>query len=258
MITAKQLAKQFIAKGCSPALQQRLRQFHAIYQIRHNRHFREPEMTLIKSLVAKGDVAADVGANVGVYTAELSLAVGAQGKVFSFEPAKENYDILTMLVGKAGLDNVTPFRFALGSSSTQCEIVIPEMDGFTGYYWVHVARPEDQGRREVVKMVTLDELHKSLAIDHLDFVKCDVEGAELQVLQGGLETIRLHKPGFLMEVSRDTSEGVFKILHDLGYEAFVFDGRLIRTEKYKDREYSNYFFLHPSSACWQRALSHFS
>ncbi len=252
MSTVKELVKELILKSCSADMQQRLRRTHAVYQIRHNRHFQEPEMALIKSLVSRGDVVADIGANVGVYTNELSLAVGAQGKVLSFEPVSDNYDILQTLVVKAGLHNVSAYRIAIGSTPAECEIVIPEMSGFTGYYWAHIARPEDGGRREIVKVTTLDELHKDNIFDRLNFIKCDVEGAELDVIVGGLEMIRSQLPGWLIEVSKDRSRDVFALLRDLGYRAFVLDRKLIETNEYRDREFSNYFFLHPRSTAWKR------
>jgi FkbM family methyltransferase len=252
MITVKELVKDFILKNCSANTQQKLRRSHAIYQIRHNRHFQEPEMALIKSLVSEGDVVADIGANVGVYTNALSHAVGAHGKVFSFEPVSDNYEILTALVLKTNLQNVSAYRVAIGSRSRECEIVVPEMSGFTGYYWAHIAQPQDGGRRELVRVITLDDLHRDHIFDRLNFIKCDVEGGELDVIVGGLEIIRSQVPAWLIEVSRNTSSDVFVLLHDLGYRAFVLDGRLIETKEYRDGEFSNYFFLHPRSAAWGR------
>jgi len=210
-------------------------------------------MKLIRSLVFFGDSVADVGANVGVYTMELSSAVGPKGKVYSFEPIAENYDILTSLLRKAHLKNVFPFHAALGSVSAEGEMVVPDMEGFVGYYWAHLAKPEEQGRRENVKVLTLDQLAGAGTISRLDFVKCDVEGGELNVIVGGLATIRSQKPGWLVEVSRETSGAVFGFLQEEGYRAFVLDGRLVETEKYRDKEFSNYFFLHPRSVCWERA-----
>lgn len=253
MFHPRNLVKELIFKRCGPRIQHKLRRMHIIHEILHDRHAREAEMALLKSLIAKGDYVADVGANVGIYTKELSGIVGPEGKVFSFEPVGENYDILTTLVRKACLENVSPFRVALGSSLAQCEIVIPNMSGFTGYYWAHVAQPDEQGKREAIDVLTLDELHKRQIITRLDFVKCDVEGGELRVILGGQQILQEQRPGWLVEVSKDTSVQVFQALQGLGYRAFVFDGRLIGTTRYRDKEFSNYFFFHPMSACWKRA-----
>jgi len=148
---------------------------------------------------------------------------------------------------------VFPFHAALGSAPAQGEMVIPDMAGFTGYYWAHLAKPDEQGRRENVKVLTLDQLAGAGTIKRLDFVKCDVEGGELDVIAGGLATIRSQRPGWLIEVSQKTSEQVFCLLQGEGYRAFVLSENLVETEKYRDKESSNYFFLHPRSICWERA-----
>jgi len=245
--TGKRVLKWVIFKSCRPKLQHRLRRMYSLYQIMHNTYSREPEMALIGSLVQPGDYVADIGANVGVYTRELSLAVGQKGKVYSFEPLRENYDILAALLRKARLDNVFSYRAAVGSRETQCEMLIPEMSGFTGFYWAHLASPGDKGGREMVDVLMIDELFKHRAIDHLDFIKCDVEGGELEVLRGAINLVHSHRPGWLMEVSRETSEEIFRLFHELGYQAFVYSGQLIPVDAYRDREFSNYFFLHPQS-----------
>lgn len=225
------------------------------HEISHDLHAREPEMPLLKLLIAKGDWVLDIGANVGIYTKELSRIVGPDGKVFSFEPVEENYDILTTVVRKNCLENVLAFRLALGDSVKVCEIVIPNMKGFTGYYWAHVAQPGDEGRREMIDVVTLDELRSRTIVTRLDFIKCDVEGGELQVILGGRKILRDQRPGWLLEVSRETSERVFEAFHELGYRCFVLGKHLFETNHYLDKEFSNYFFFHPDSACWTRARS---
>jgi FkbM family methyltransferase len=254
MVNPKPLVKDLILKACGPTLRHKLRRMHVVHEILHDLHARETDMALLKPLVAEGDWVADVGANVGIYTKELSRLVGREGKVFSFEPVGENYDILTTLVRKARLENVSPFRVALGSGLTQCEVVIPNMTGFMGYYWAHLAQPGEQGRRERIDVLTLDDLYKRQIIARLDFIKCDVEGGELQVILGGREILQDQRPGWLLEVSRDTSGSVFQALHDLGYRAFVFDDQLTETSSYRDKEFSNYFFFHPQSTCWSRAV----
>jgi FkbM family methyltransferase len=247
MTTVRDWLKDLIVKSFGPELQHKIRRFHTIFQIMHNRHFHEPEMALLRSLISSGDFVADIGANVGVYTIELSRIVGPKGRVYAFEPVGENYDILGALLRKARLGNVSPFRLALGSKVSEGEIIVPEMDGFTGYYWAHVAQPGDRGRKQPVNILTLDELHRRRAIERLDFIKCDIEGGELEVIHGALDLIRTQLPGWLLEVSRETSGELFRILKDLGYRAYVYNNRLIETNGYRDKEYSNYFFLHPKT-----------
>jgi FkbM family methyltransferase len=171
--------------------------------------------------------------------------VGSTGQVFSFEPIVDTFEILQAVISKAHLSNVRSFNAALGSQPAEHEMVIPDLGGFTGYYWAHFAQSGDAGRREKVKVLTLDELWKANTIKRLNFIKCDVEGGELEVIRGGLELIGSQLPGWLLEVSRETSDELFRIFKGFGYQSFVYDKQLIKTEGYRDKEFSNYFFLHP-------------
>jgi FkbM family methyltransferase len=180
--------------------------------------------------------------------------VGSYGRVYAFEPILENYEILEAVIKKARLCNVDPFHAALGSEMGERMMVIPDLEGFTGFYWAHFADTGESGRQRTVNVLTLDKLKENKKIQRLDFIKCDVEGRELEVIGGGLGLIRSQLPGWLLEVSRRASSGVFSILKNIGYRAFVYNSKLIETENYRDKEYSNYFFFHPSSHIWKRVL----
>lgn len=252
MRLVRAVLRQLIFKTCSAGLQRKLRRLYVTKEVIKNHGCREREILALKVLICAGDLVADVGANVGVYTKELSSLVGDAGQVYSFEPVSENYAILEAVIRKVPLSNVHCFRFALGSRLSRREMVIPNLGEFTGYYWAHFARPGDSGQRETVDVLTLDDLWKKGTIEGLDFIKCDVEGSELEVVAGGLDLIQSHRPGWLLEVSRDASGKIFNILNDLGYRAFVYDDGLIETGSYRDKEFSNYLFLHPKSKVWSR------
>jgi len=247
---AKDTAKNVIAKTLSPGMQHRLRRFYLVRNVLAGREFHEVEMNALASIVAPGDAVGDIGANVGAYTRQLSSLVGPSGRVCAFEPVAANHDILQTVVRKGRLTNVELFRLALGAKLEEREIAIPDLGGFTGYYWAHFAKPGEHG--EKVTVSTLDELAGKNAIPRLDFIKCDVEGSELDVLRGGRALIESQRPAWLIEVARDTSTDVFAALKGQGYRAFVYDGKLHETAGYRDREFSNYFFFHARSKVWPR------
>lgn len=256
MMSGLDLLKSTIRTVCSQRLQSRLRLIYVARQVVNSHSFHESEMNILKSLVHAGDHVADVGANVGAYTLELSRLVGSQGHVYAFEPITNNYDILQRVIRKAGLSNVHTFYAALGAEAGECEMVIPDSDAFTGFYLAHRAEPGDTGQRKKVEMLTFNDLWKSKVVSRLDFIKCDVEGGELAVVRGGAELIENQRPGWLMEVSRDTSSEVFRFFHEFGYLAFVYDHKLVQTQGYRDKEFSNYFFFHPGSLAWKGAAPH--
>jgi FkbM family methyltransferase len=206
----------------------------------------------MRTILRPGDHVADVGANVGIYTKEFSTLVGKNGAVYSFEPVADTFEILKYVATKLPFPNVNTFHAGLGDQRGQREIVIPEMEDLSGYYWAHFASPEDRGTRETVEVRTLDELWKSGTVPQLQFIKCDVEGSELEVFKGAREVLASQKPGLLVEVSKDSSKDVFSFLQSLGYGGFTYATALNPTEHYRDGEFSNYFFFHPSSSVWTR------
>ena len=215
---------------------------------------REKEIELIRRLVGAGDRVADIGANVGLFTRELAALVTPTGHVYSFEPVANNHKILLTVVERARLDNVTIFHVALGARPGERTIVVPDAAGFVGYYQAHFdSDGNEAGRREVVETTTLDTLYAAKSLPPLDFVKCDVEGAELEVLSGGVSLIRESKPGFMVEVSTGTSAECFAFFHELGYSSYVYDGELRPTATYRDGQFSNYFFIHRDSKTMARA-----
>ncbi len=248
-------SKRLVLKLCGPRLRNRLRRSYLTWQVSRGGGSKEPESRCLEQLLRPGDAVADLGANVGLYTVLFSSLVGSGGIVCSCEPILDNFLILQSVVRKAKMTNVRLFRAALGAHSGSREMIIPRSDefAFAGYYQAHFSDGEERGQTERVDVLTLDQLWTETAVDHLDFVKCDVEGAELEIFNGGLSVIKAQLPGWLLEVSRPTSDAVFRAFNELGYRAFVYDGGLLPTEGYRDGEFSNYFFLHPSSKIGQRA-----
>ena len=249
----KDLLKSLVLKMLTPSQSLKLRRHYLAREVLNKEGSKEIEHRILRDFLVRGDSVIDIGANVGAYTKEFSKLVGDSGRVFAFEPVGENFIILETVVRKAKLNNVTPFRAALGAEVGSCDIVIPEMDGFTGYYWAHLTQTAESGLRESVTVHTLDQLISDNEIETVDFIKCDVEGGELDVVKGAQNLLRQQRPGWLMEVSRKTSDDIFRLFHDCGYTAYVYGQRLEETQTYRDKEFSNYFFFHPDSRIWSRA-----
>jgi len=204
----------------------------------------EPEMRVIQSLVRPGEVVLDIGANIGRYTTLLSQLVAEEGRVFAFEPITENFKILSSVIRDGHFRNVTPLQVALDREAGRQEMVIPENSDFTGFYQAHLASQGDRGKREEVRVVTLDDLRRNKVLERIHFIKCDAEGSELGILEGAWIILREDRPVIFLEIQRKTSSEVFKLLLALQYRAFVLDGELVEVPEYQSR-FWNYFFLPP-------------
>ncbi len=173
------------------------------------------EQNVMRHVVASGDIAFDIGANIGLHTVLLSQLVGPEGKVYAFEPNEELLPNLRRTV--AGLGNSVLHPLALSDESLEATLYVPE-----DHTMANLARdgwPVELAQGTVRLMTCeerrMDDLIAAGALPPPDFIKCDVEGAELKVFQGGRETLnRVAAPVILFEANVWASES-FKIrVHD--------------------------------------------
>ena len=124
-------------------------------------------------------VALDIGAHVGLWARDLTDRFDT---VFAFEPCLEYAELLTKNAPKAVVH-----RYALGSCEKSVLLETPpDNTGMT-----HVVR----GSTGPIPMITLDSLNFS----DVDFIKLDVEGYELDVIKGGINTLRDNDPVIIVE-----------------------------------------------------------
>jgi len=173
----------------------------------------------------------DIGANAGMYT--IAMAKLAR-EVIAFEPVPHNMRTLRQAVRLSALSNVRLETIAVSDSSGRARFSVPVDQGFYGGYYM--AAFHEHGELEVV----------TDTIDHLvvrgfpepDFIKCDVEGAEIRVIEGARGVIARRKPVWLLE----TFDGaVLQRMRALGYAAHIRTGEntLVAVEGLREG-YRNY------------------
>jgi FkbM family methyltransferase len=159
-------------------------------------------LKIMKQFVPPGSEAIDVGANFGVYTYHLSRLVGSKGKVYSFEPLPFVFSILKKTFGNQ--NNVQLFEEALSNQNQAvCDITIPYLPG--GYLEPALAtlysRPASNQKKIVqVQLKKLDHYFGSFR--KLSFIKVDIEGHELEFLEGAAEVIKTFHPVIQLEADK--------------------------------------------------------
>lgn len=229
---------------------QELRRRH-YYRVLMKDNVVEPELALLGLFVKPGACVVDVGANFGRYTKALADLVGPAGRVYSLEPVPETFAILTANVERMGLGNVIPLRRAVSDAhGERVTLVVPKDRpfGLENAYQARIARGPAQGREVTAETCTLDRLLAEETTP-VSFVKCDVEGHELVCLRGAMDLIRRSRPTWLIEVTGDPRGGessarsLFQLLGELGYRAYVADGKELRPWRPDEGLRVNYFFV---------------
>jgi FkbM family methyltransferase len=173
----------------------------------------EPEQTTaFVNTIKNGQVFFDIGANVGYYTILGARLVGTQGRVFAFEPVIRNvvYLYQHILLNKANNVIIVPTAC---SDFLSLQIFTAGENFATG----HLGEDGDAHNTFPVPTISVDEVIQQMNVLP-DVIKIDVEGAELSVLKGAQNTLRVAKPKILLsthsEILRKTC---LEYLGEFGY-----------------------------------------
>lgn len=171
------------------------------------------EQCVMRRFVRLGDVVFDIGANLGVHTMLLAQLVGTEGLVVAFEP---NVELLPMLERTLhGLSNTKLYPLALSDQNMGSTLFVPDDHSMGSLADWTDDRPAGRlsrlfgfGRTHSLscQQRKMDDLITEEHIPPPDFIKCDVEGAELMVFKGGHDTLnRPDGPIILFEAGVDTA-----------------------------------------------------
>ncbi len=173
-----------------------------------------------KQFCQKDQLFLDIGAHTGSYA--ITLAPYAS-KVLAFEPQKMTYYALCGGVALSGLNNVDCLKLGLGNESQVGAKTLHIVSNDGGGSTVHAPPSEKILTSETIEIRTLDSLNIQ---EKISFIKMDVEENELQVLQGGMETIvRCGYPKILFESNSQINTALFDYLREiLGYNIVKISG----------------------------------
>jgi FkbM family methyltransferase len=162
----------------------------------------EREVHELGRLVEPGTTAVDVGAHIGDYTYSLCKRLGPGGHVIAVEPLPDLARMLTKATRKLRLP-VTVINCALSTEAGEAELRVPWEGGerMAGFATLEAREKAVGGQTFRVRLRTLDDVCAG-APSRISFIKIDVEGHELNVLRGGVETLRKHRPKLLIEIEQ--------------------------------------------------------
>lgn len=195
--------------------------FRKSYFFNYGAHRIQPEL---------GDYVIDAGACLGDTAIAFSCAVGAQGRVYSFDPLPLHIEIAESNAEKNKMVNISFYPWALGETTKNLEnsISIKEQIISPGFQ----TAPYEQ----IMPTMMIDEFvfHRRQEDHPINFIKMDVEGAELQALRGARKTIEAYKPKLAISLYHNLTD-LFEIPNFIAehfpFYDFYLDHYTIHTEE---------------------------
>ena len=211
--------------------------------------YEKHESDMMENLISDGQNFFDIGANIWWYSINIA-ALRRLATVYCFEPIPKTYANLKQNIALNSVSNIIIYDFWFSDQAGE----------FTFYYYPewsgNASSANVTGRTDVetvqCKLRTLDDYTAETKI-RVDFIKCDVEGAELLVFKGAIDTIARDKPVIFSEILRKWSakfnynpNEIFDLLYAQWYQAFtVKNTYLSKFDKMdEDTIETNFFFLH--------------
>ena len=195
----------------------------------------------ILQTIKEGQTVLDIGAHKGGYLYIMLQLVGNTGKIVAFEPQSILYNYNTKLKKKFNWQNVTVEHIALSDVEGEATLLIPtnskSKTSAPGATIVNNRERDDIGFTEKVATVSLDYYCTKNNIEP-DFLKIDVEGNELNIFKGGINTLKKYKPRIIVEcdagyVGKETVLETFDFLKALGYTAsFIHEAERLPLEQF--------------------------
>lgn len=196
--------------------------------------------TFLQQQVKPGMQIIDIGAHIGLFSACSSQLTGPKGKIICFEPTPGTFSILKNTLLLNHCDNVIARQAA-----------VSDKEGMATFYVSHTAgcnsnslvknKSGNQVSAYDVQLVTIDSIVTEYSLNP-SLIKIDAEGAELDVLKGGIKTFKEHKPVLILGLhpafikqKGDSLEAIWDLLANIPYK-IIMDGKEMTRQDFCSRD----------------------
>lgn len=195
----------------------------------------------VKKLIKPEFTVVDIGANLGYFSKNFARLAN-RGKVISIEPVPQFFDTLDHFMRK--FKNSVRYNVALGKEEGSITMVLPKTNGMIRTGLPHIAESEEEKKQHdtrEVKVVKGSELLN--ALERLDYIKCDIEGYELNVFTEIRPVIEKFRPNIQIEIDEKNLSEMLELFKELKYRQYgIANGKLIQ-EDGTQKEQGDYFFV---------------
>ena len=170
-----------------------------------------------KNHLKPGDVVYDIGANVGFLTVIAAKLVGPTGAVYAFEPLPANVVLLKHNVQANNFDQAVVFAVAVSNQAGRAHLSVPAEPTEA-----KLIDDNEPGERIDVEVIAIDDLVAGKQMRPPNLIKMDVEGADIEVVEGMAATLREHRPLVVCDIHVDQSE-MTRVFDTLAYDLVSID-----------------------------------
>lgn len=225
------------------------------YTLMNFRAYESTETEFLKSIIQTDSVVLDIGANCGWYSLALARHCPT-AHIHAFEPVPYTHGILLRNIQHNSLGNIETHRLAFSNQEGTLEFLYtPNCSGATSLLKAGQPAALEQLEKITCPGTTLDSFCARHGLAP-SILKCDVEGAELMVIQGGEKTLAAHRPAILIELLRKWARqfgyhpnDVIALLSQHGYRAYTLCASGLKPCPGIDEDTieTNFVFLHPQA-----------
>ena len=166
--------------------------------------------------IKKGNVVLDIGGYFGGFAVYASKKVGQKGKVFCFEPDPRNLRVLKERI--KSISNIVLIEKALSNKKEKIELS-------SNFSLSSIVSQSQKGKHGIsVDTVTLDEEMKKYSYPQINLMKMNIEGAEIEAIQGATTTLNKIQNFVIASHRRDnqsTANILKPILDKLGFKTKI-------------------------------------
>lgn len=184
--------------------------------------YEPPTASLFVELIKPGTTVLDVGANAGFFTLLSSAITGKEGKVYAFEPVPTVKQRLMSNIALNDFDNIK----VVPKAASERAAMVTIYEGPEGHKGISSLRPlESASQSLTVEAIAIDDLAHEIGT--VDFIKIDVEGAELLALRGMQKVVDRDRPFMIIEFTDSylrsfghTAKQMAEWLQEYGYHLY--------------------------------------
>ncbi len=182
-----------------------------------------PVQQVLSEHLRPGMVFYDIGANIGFFTLIAARLVGDQGKVCAFEAEPDAFQRLKENIERNNFRNVVAVESAVWSTTGSVTFLRSDPSRSPDRGLGRVAASAKDGDRIVVPSVALDDFVRTAPPPH--FIKCDAEGAEVEIFRAAKRVLGHYKPTVVCEThSPQTAQALEELFRGFAYVLKVLDG----------------------------------